>query len=49
MNDFNHAIDWDKTEVILYCHNVIRRNIVESAMIRYKENLVNPALVPWGG
>ena len=41
MNDFNHAIDWDKAEVILYCNNVIRRNIVESAMIKYKENLVN--------
>ena len=41
MNNFNHAIDWNNAEVALYCNSFMRRNIIESAMIKYKENLVN--------
>ena len=41
MNDFDHGIDWKKAKVILYCNNITRRNIIESAMIKYNQNLVN--------
>ena len=40
-NNYNHAIDWDRAKVYLYCDNVTKRNIVESAMIKSQENLMN--------
>ena len=41
MNEFNHDIDWNKSEVIIYCNNITRRNIIESALRKYNKNLVN--------
>ena len=41
MNECNHGIDWNKSEVIIYCNNITRRNIIESALIKYNQNLVN--------
>ena len=39
--NFNHAIDWNMSEVFLYCNIITRRNIIESAVMRYHANLIN--------
>ena len=41
MNDFNHAIDWEGAHVIVYCNNITKRNIIESALIKYRNDLIN--------
>ena len=40
-NHFNHRIDWDKARVILYCNNSTKRNIIESSLIKTKNDLIN--------
>ena len=40
-NNFNHAIDWDNSKVLLNCNNVTRKNIIEFAVIKYQQNLMN--------
>ena len=40
-NNSNHAIDWDRAKVLLYCDNVTKRNIIESALIKHQPNLLN--------
>ena len=41
LSNFNHSIDWDKANVILYCNNITKRNIIESALIKYNQHLLN--------
>ena len=41
MNNFNHGIDWDNAKVILYCNDIVRRNIIESALITHNQDLLN--------
>ena len=42
VNDFNHRVDWDGSEVILYCDNIVKRNVIESALIKsYNGDLLN--------
>ena len=41
MNNFNHAINWVGSDVLLYCNNIIKRNIIESALIKNGNNLMN--------
>ena len=41
MNTFNHGIDWDNAKVVLYCNDIVRRNIIESALISNNQNLLN--------
>ena len=42
MNDCNHIIDWNNSKEIIYCKDLVNRNIVESCMIRkYFDNLIN--------
>ena len=36
MNDFNHPIDWDNSKEILFCSDIIKRNIIESSIIKVK-------------
>ena len=41
MNNFNHPINWEGSEVLLYCNNITKRNIIESAFIKNCDNLMN--------
>ena len=40
-NNFNHRINWQEAEVLLYCNNINKRNIIESAFIKNDCNLMN--------
>lgn len=41
LNNFNHRINWEGAKVLLYCNNITKRNIIESALIRNSSNLMN--------
>ena len=41
MNNFIHGIHWGNAKVILYCNDIVRRNIIESALIIHNQDLVN--------
>lgn len=41
MNNCNHRIDWEGADTILYCNNITKRNIIESAFIKYHSDLIN--------
>ena len=41
VNDFNHAINWDGADVLLYCNNITKRNIIESSLIKHHNDLIN--------
>ena len=41
MNNFNHRINWGGAEVLIYCNNITKRNIIESVLIKYSSELMN--------
>ena len=41
VNDFNHGINWDGADVLLYCSNITKRNIIESSLIKHHNDLIN--------
>ena len=41
MNDYNHSIDWGGADIILYCNDITKRNIIESALIKHHTDLIN--------
>ena len=45
MNNNNHIIDWKSSSEIVICNNIIKRNIIESAFIKYfNHQLLNLSL-----
>ena len=34
INDTNHAINWTESKEILYCTDYIKRNLIESSIIK---------------
>ena len=41
MENHNHLINWKGADVILYCNNITKRNIIESAFIKHQIDLIN--------
>ena len=42
MNDCNHTINWTNSKEIIYCKDLVNRNIIESCIIRkHFDNLIN--------
>ena len=40
LRDFNHPIDWDHAQQIVYSKSVFDRNIIESSIIKHNMNLI---------
>ena len=40
MNDCNHSINWKEAKEIIYCKNIVKRNIIESCIIKKKCNVL---------
>ena len=40
-NNFNHRINWNGSEVLIYCNNITKRNIIESVLIKSSSHLMN--------
>ena len=40
-NNFNHRINWKDAEVVIYCNNITKRNIIESVLIKKSNELMN--------
>ena len=34
MNEFNHGINWKEAREIIYCKDIVKRNIIESCIIK---------------
>ena len=42
INNFDHMIGWNEAKEIVFCNNVMKRNIIESSIIKeFSNNLLN--------
>ena len=42
MNEFNHRIEWQDAKELIYCKDLVKRNIIESSIIKVKaDSLLN--------
>ena len=40
MNNCNHSIDWRNSKEMLFCNDIVKRNIIESSIIKFKSDCV---------
>ena len=42
LSNFNHRIDWDQSKELVYCEDIVKRNIIESCLIKFNNaNVLN--------